>query len=129
MIHNIVILDTSEIKAIHSKCRNIVKMFKGKRSTRAELRSKSLERDNENLQPLDDVPVISRRRHHRVPAGGVPRRQTPAHGRLLDDVVGLHKQVVDLIVQVHGDGDGSAFSCRKHTQSFCGAGGFSVEVV
>lgn len=68
------------------------------------------------LQPLYDVPVVPWCGHHRVSAGSIANRKSPAHGCLLDNVVGFHKQVVHLVVQVHRDGYCSAFGCKVHTK-------------
>lgn len=73
-----------------------------------------------HLQPLYDVPVVPRRRHYGVSPYGVASRESPAHGRLLDDVIGFHKQVVHLVVQVHRYGYSSAFGwwvSQRHTSS------------
>ena len=63
-----------------------------------------------NLQPLNDVSVVFGGSHARVPSGSVLSRQSPVKDALLHNVIGLDKQVVDLTVQVHWDGDGSALS-------------------
>lgn len=67
------------------------------------------------LQPFNDVSVVPGGRHHGVPAGSVTGRQSPTHGCFLNYVVGFHKEVVHLVVEIHGDGDRSALGCPKHT--------------
>lgn len=64
------------------------------------------------LQPLDDVAVVSGSGEHGVPAGGVAGGEPPVHGCFLHDVVGLQEEVVDLAVQVNGDGYGPALGCK-----------------
>lgn len=60
------------------------------------------------LQPLNDVPVIFGSRERRVPSGCVASRHSPIEDGLLYHIVGLHKQVVHLAVQIHRNGDRSA---------------------
>lgn len=67
----------------------------------------------QHLKPLDDVPVVPRCGHPRVSAGSIASRESPTHGRLLDNVVGFDKQIVHLVVEVHGDGYRSAFGCEN----------------
>lgn len=61
-----------------------------------------------HLQPLNDVPVIFGSRECRVPSGCIASGHPPIEDGLLYHIVGLHKQVVDLAVQIHRDGDRSA---------------------
>lgn len=70
------------------------------------------------LQSLNDVPVVPGSSHHRIPAGSIASRESPAHGCLLDNVVGFYKQVVHLVVQVHRDGYRSAFGWRVQTDRY-----------
>lgn len=65
-----------------------------------------------HLQSLDDVPVVPWCGHHRVPTGSIASWKSPTHSCLLNNIVGFYKQVVHLVVQVHGDGDCSAFGCQ-----------------
>lgn len=67
------------------------------------------------LQSLDDVPVVPGSGQDRVSARCVAGRQPPVHGGFLHEVVGLEEEVVDLTVQVHGNGNGPALGCRGET--------------
>lgn len=67
------------------------------------------------LQSLDDVPVVPGSGQDRVSARCIAGRQPPVHGGFLHEVVGLEEEVVDLTVQVHGNGNGPALGCRGET--------------
>ena len=74
---------------------------------RARLRVASISAGH-YLQSLDDVPVVPGSGQNRVSAGSIAGRQPPVHGGFLHEVVGLEEEVVDLTVQVHGNGNGPA---------------------
>lgn len=63
-----------------------------------------------DLQPLNYVAVVFRCCQSGVSSGSILGRESPAEDALLHHIVGLDKQVVHLTVQVHWDGNSSAFS-------------------
>lgn len=66
------------------------------------------QRPRPHLQPLNDVPVIFGSGERRVSSGRVASGQPPVEDGFLYNIVGFHKEVVHLAVQVHRDGDRSA---------------------
>lgn len=66
-----------------------------------------------DLQPLNDVSVVSGCRQAGVSSGSILCRESPAEDALLHNIIGLNKQIVHLTVQVHWDGNGSALSWLK----------------
>ena len=88
--------------------------FQCEKPPRAGLRVPSISAGH-YLQSLDDVPVVPGSGQDRVSARCVAGRQPPVHGGFLHEVVGLEEEVVDLTVQVHGNGNGPALGCRGET--------------
>lgn len=63
-----------------------------------------------HLKPFNYVSVVFGGRNCGISSGSGLCWQFPVEEALLDDIVGLDKQVVHLTVQIHRDGDGSALS-------------------
>ncbi len=70
------------------------------------------------LESFNNVAVVSGGGHNRISSCGVTDGLSPAEGRFLHYVVGLHEQIIHLTVQINRNGYGSAFGCtiiKPHT--------------
>lgn len=70
-----------------------------------------------NLQLLNDISVVFGGSQARVSSRSVFSWQSPVQDALLNDIIGLDKQVVHLAVKVHWDGNGSTLGWAEGRSS------------